>query len=149
MLGILEKMCAGNGAPQDIDRLMELCTAVSRGSLCALGGTAPNPVLTSLRNFRDEYDAHVNEHRCPALMCKDLISFYIDPNKCKACMICARNCPSEAIEGGKKMIHVVDQDRCIRCGVCLEKCPVKFSAVIKLSGEKMDVPDEPIPVGEA
>ena len=82
-------------------------------------------------------------------MCKDLISFYIDPTKCKACMICARNCPNEAIKGGKKMIHVIDQDKCIRCGVCLEMCPSKFSAVVKVSGEKMEVPDEPIPVGEA
>ena len=149
MLGILEKLCADESKPEDIDRLMQLCTTVSRGSLCALGGTAPNPVLTSLRYFKDEYDAHVNEHRCPSLMCKELISFYIDPAKCKACMICARNCPSEAIKGGKKLIHVIDQDKCIRCGVCLEKCPAKLSAVIKLSGDKMDVPDEPIPVGEA
>jgi len=149
MLGILEKMCAGEGKSEDVDRLMELCTTVSRGSLCALGGTAPNPVLTSMKYFKDEYDAHVNEQRCPSLMCKDLISFYIDPDKCKACMICARNCPSEAIKGGKKMIHVIDQDKCIRCGVCLEKCPEKFDAVVKVSGEKIDVPDEPIPVGEA
>ena len=149
MLGILEKMCAGEGKPEDVDRLTELCTTVSRGSLCALGGTAPNPVITSMKYFKDEYDAHVNEQRCPSLMCKDLISFYIDPDKCKACMICARNCPNDAIKGGKKMIHVIDQDKCIKCGVCLEKCPDKFNAVIKLSGEKMDVPDEPIPVGEA
>ncbi|MFC1998727.1 NADH-quinone oxidoreductase subunit NuoF [Chloroflexota bacterium] len=148
MLGILEKLCAGEGKPEDIDRLMELCETVRRGSLCALGGTAPNPVITSMKYFKDEYDAHVNEGKCPSLMCKSLISFYIDPAKCKACMICARNCPSEAIKGGKKMIHVIDQDKCIRCGVCLEKCPEKFSAVIKVSGEKIDVPDEPIPVGE-
>jgi len=148
MLGILEKLCAGDGKPEDVDRLMELCTTVSRGSLCALGGTASNPVLTSMKYFKDEYDAHVNEQRCPSLMCKDLISFYIDPAKCKACMICARNCPSEAIKGGKKMIHVIDQDKCIRCGVCLEMCPAKFSAVTKVSGEEIDVPDEPVPLGE-
>jgi len=149
MLGILEKMCAGEGKPDDVDRLMELCTTVTKGSLCALGGTAPNPVLTSMKYFKDEYDAHVYKKRCPSLMCSSLISFYIDPDKCKACMICARNCPNEAIKGGKKMIHVIDQDKCIKCGVCLEKCPEKFGAVIKLSGEEMDVPDEPIPVGEA
>ncbi len=147
MLGILEKLCAGKGKPDDVDRLMELCTTVSRGSLCALGGTASNPVLTSMKYFKNEYDAHVNEQKCPALMCKDLISFYIDPAKCKACMICARNCPNDAIKGGKKMIHVIDQDKCIRCGVCLEMCPARFSAVIKVSGETMDVPDEPVPLG--
>jgi NADH-quinone oxidoreductase subunit F len=148
MLGILEKLCAGTGKPEDVDRLMELCATVSRGSLCALGGTASNPVLTSMKYFKDEYDAHVNEQRCPSLMCKDLISFYIDPAKCKACMICARNCPSEAIKGGKKMIHVIDQDKCIRCGVCLEMCPAKFNAVTKVSGEEIDVPGEPVPLGE-
>ena len=148
MLGILEKICSGNGKQEDVERLTELCETVRKGSLCALGGTAPNPVLTSMKYFKDEYDAHVNEQRCPSLMCKDLISFYIDPAKCMACMICARNCPSEAIKGGKKMIHVIDQEKCIKCGVCYEVCPPKFGAVMKVSGEKMYLPGEPIPLAE-
>ncbi|MBT3363029.1 MAG: NADH-quinone oxidoreductase subunit NuoF [Chloroflexi bacterium] len=149
MLGILTRVCAGNGVPEDIDRLSQLCETVKKGSLCGLGGTAPNPVLTSMKNFRNEYDAHINEGKCPSLACASLISFYVDPAKCKACMICARNCPNDAIKGGKKMIHVIDQDKCIKCGVCLEKCPAKFSAIVKLSGETLDVPDEPVAIGEA
>jgi NADH-quinone oxidoreductase subunit F len=123
-----------------------LAEAVKVGSLCALGGTAPNPVLTSIRYFRDEYEAHIKDKRCPALICAELTSYYILPDKCQGCGICFRDCPSEAISGGKRMVHVIDQGKCIKCGTCLDVCPTKFSAVVKVSGEKVTVPRKPIPV---
>jgi NAD-dependent dihydropyrimidine dehydrogenase PreA subunit len=106
-------------------------------SLCALGQTASNPVLSSIKYFKDEYEAHIKEKRCPAGVCKGLISYYIDPKKCKACMICLRECPVGAISGGKGETHVIDQAKCTQCGTCLEVCPERFSAVIKLSGQKV------------
>jgi NADH-quinone oxidoreductase subunit F len=146
MLDILENICNGNGKAEDIDLLLELSQAVKDGSLCALGGTAPNPVLTTIRYFRDEYEAHINEKRCPALTCTELISYYILPDKCQGCGICLKNCSSEAISGGKRMVHIIDQSKCIKCGVCLDVCPTKFGAVAKVSGEEVAVPSEPIPV---
>jgi len=148
MLDILERICRGEGKPEDIPLLQQLGEQIKAGSLCGLGQTAPNPVLTTLRYFRDEYEAHINEKRCPALSCTKLISFYILPDKCQGCGICARNCPSECIVGDKRMVHVIDQDKCVRCGTCLEVCPERFGAVVKVSAEKVDVPDEPIPVKE-
>ena len=149
MLDILETICKGKGKPEDIDLLLELCQSVKNGSLCALGGTAPNPVLTTLRYFRDEYEAHINEQRCPALACTDLITYYILPDKCQGCGICLRNCPSDAIIGDKRKVHIIDQSKCIKCGTCLEVCPARFDAVTKVSGEKIEVPSEPIPVKAA
>jgi NADH:ubiquinone oxidoreductase subunit F (NADH-binding)/(2Fe-2S) ferredoxin/NAD-dependent dihydropyrimidine dehydrogenase PreA subunit len=146
MLDILERICRGEGQPEDIDLLQRLGENIKAGSLCQLGQTAPNPVLTTLRYFRDEYEAHINEKRCPALSCTKLISFYILPDKCQGCGICARNCPSECIAGDKRMVHVIDQEKCIKCGTCLEVCPERFGAVVKVSGEEVEVPDEPIPV---
>jgi len=146
MLDILENICNGNGKAEDIDLLIELSQAVKAGSLCALGGTAPNPVLTTIRYFRDEYEAHINEKRCPALSCTKLISYYILPDKCQGCGICLKNCSSEAISGGKRMVHIIDQSKCIKCGVCLDVCPTKFGAVVKVSGEEIAVPSEPVPV---
>jgi NADH-quinone oxidoreductase subunit F/NADP-reducing hydrogenase subunit HndC len=147
MLKILEDITEGRGKEEDIDLLLELAKSIQAGSLCALGGTAPNPVLTTIRYFRDEYEAHIKEHRCPALVCKNLINFYILPDKCQGCGICKRGCPAEAILGDKRMIHIIDQQKCIKCGNCLDVCPERFSAVIKVSGEKPQVPQEPIPVG--
>lgn len=147
MLDILEDIVSGNGREGDIELLLELCEAVKNGSLCALGQTAPNPVLTTIRYFRDEYEAHISEKRCPALACKALISYYIDAAKCQGCGICARACPAEAIKGGKRMVHVIDQSKCIQCGSCLDVCPAKFSAVAKSSGEPVATPSEPVPVG--
>ncbi len=147
MLDILEDIVTGNGRDSDIELLLELCQAVKNGSLCALGGTAPNPVLTTIRYFRDEYEAHISEKRCPALVCKALVSYYIDSEKCQGCGICARACPAEAIKGGKRMVHVIEQDKCIKCGTCLDVCPAKFSAVVKTSGESVVAPTEPVPVG--
>ncbi len=146
MLDILENICNGNGKAEDIDLLIELSQSIKAGSLCALGGTAPNPVLTTIRYFRDEYEAHINEKRCPALNCTELISYYILPDKCQGCGICLKNCSSEAISGGKRMVHIIDQSKCIKCGVCHDVCPTKFGAVAKVSGEEVAVPSEPVPV---
>ena len=104
-------------------------------SLCGHGQTAPNPVLTTLRYFDDEYSAHIERRNCPARVCKELISYYIDPAKCQACLICLRNCPVDAIDGGKGRIHVIDQGKCTKCDTCFEVCPPRFSAVTKISGE--------------
>jgi NADH-quinone oxidoreductase subunit F len=142
MLGILDDITKGQGREGDIGVLEELAEVIRDASLCALGGSAPNPFLSTLRYFRDEYEAHINEKRCPAFVCKDLIAFYIDPEKCQACMICGRKCPAEAIVGGKNQIHVIDQDKCTKCGTCFEVCPDRFAAVQRISGEP--VPD-PIP----
>ena len=132
---ILTNITTGKGKEGDIELLEELSECAVEASLCALGKSAPNPFLSTLRYFRDEYEAHIKEKRCPALYCKELISYYIDPAKCQACMICARKCPVDAIDGGKKRIHVIDQDKCTRCGTCMEVCPSRFAAVTKLSGE--------------
>ena len=146
MLGILEKICRGEGSPEDIKLLLDLGESIKAGSLCGLGQTAPNPVLTTYRYFQDEYDAHTQEKRCPAAACTELIRFYILPDKCQGCGICLRNCPVEAISGGKRMVHVIDQEKCIRCGTCQDVCPPRFSAVARVSGEEIEVPAEPVPV---
>ncbi|HUV51933.1 MAG TPA: 4Fe-4S binding protein, partial [Dehalococcoidia bacterium] len=98
---------------------------------------APNPVLSTIKYFRDEYEAHINKQRCPAGVCKALISYYIDPQKCSACGICLRKCPVEAISGGKNLVHVIDQSKCTKCRTCFEVCPPRFSAVVRISGEPM------------
>ena len=147
MLEILTEISQGKGKPGDIDLLVELGEAVKLGSLCALGGSAPNPVLTTIKYFREEYEAHIKQQRCPARVCKELISYHILPEKCEGCLICLRECPTQAIIGDKRMIHIIDQDKCNKCGVCLEVCPTKFSAVVKVSGEPPQTPKEPIPVG--
>ncbi|MBW1799688.1 MAG: 4Fe-4S binding protein, partial [Deltaproteobacteria bacterium] len=140
MLKILTNISEGKGREGDIELLEELCEATRDASLCALGGTAPNPVLNTIRYFRDEYEAHIREKKCPAYVCKALISHYIDPDKCQACMICLRKCPAEAIVGGKNQIHVIDQDKCTNCGTCFEVCPSRFGAVTRLSGEPVPPP---------
>ena len=127
MYQILTDICAGNGREGDIELLEELAPAVKDASLCALGRTAPNPVLTTLRYFKDEYEAHINEQRCPAGVCKALIEYSIDPDACKACMLCVKNCPQGAISGEEKQPPNIDQEACIKCGVCRDVC--KFGAV--------------------
>ena len=129
LLEILNKITSGNGTMEDLDRMEELCYYIKENSLCGLGQTAPNPVLSTLKYYRDEYEAHVKEHRCPAGACKALTNFTIDPDKCKGCTLCARNCPVGAITGAVKEAHVIDTNKCIKCGVCMEKC--KFGAVVK------------------
>lgn len=137
---ILTNITEGKGKEGDIELLEELSETAIEASLCALGKSAPNPFLSTLRYFRDEYEAHIKEKRCPALSCKELISYYIDPAKCKACGICFKKCPAEAIDGGKKKIHIVDQGKCTNCGTCFEVCPSKFGAVKKISGEPVPSP---------
>ena len=146
MLDILEDITNGNGKPEDIDLLARLSNSVKAGSLCALGGTAPNPVLTTIRYFRDEYEEHIVDKRCQALVCTALTAYYILSDRCQGCLICLRNCPAEAISGDKRLVHVIDQSRCTKCGVCLEVCPPRFSAVVKVSGEEIETPTEPVPV---
>jgi NADH-quinone oxidoreductase subunit F len=134
MLDILNRICNGEGERGDIELLQELSEVLQNTSLCALGQTAPNPVLSTIKHFRDEYEAHIKEKRCPAGVCKALISYYISPEKCQACQICLRECPAGAISGEKNLVHVIDQEKCTKCGTCIEVCPPRFSAVEKLSG---------------
>lgn len=129
MLEVLKAITDGKGKPGDIDLLVELGEAIKKGSICGLGESAPNPALSTIRYFREEYEAHIYEKKCPARVCRALISYRILPDKCKACMICLRECPVGAITGGKKQIHVIDQSKCVRCGVCLNVCPERFRAV--------------------
>jgi NADH:ubiquinone oxidoreductase subunit F (NADH-binding)/(2Fe-2S) ferredoxin/NAD-dependent dihydropyrimidine dehydrogenase PreA subunit len=140
MLKIMTNISKGKGREGDLKLLEDLAQTTKDASLCALGGSAPNPVLSTLRYFKDEYEAHIKGKKCPAFVCKELISFYIDPDKCKACMICLRKCPADAIVGGKNQIHVIDQEKCTNCGTCFEVCPSRFSAVRRLSGEPVPPP---------
>lgn len=129
MYEILDRITKGNGTLEDIDKLEDLCYYIKENSLCGLGQTAPNPVLSTLRYFRDEYIAHVVDKKCPAGVCKSLLSYVIDPDKCRGCTLCARTCPNGAIEGSVKEPHVIRPDKCIKCGACMEKC--KFGAISK------------------
>jgi NADH-quinone oxidoreductase subunit F len=142
---ILTNITQGKGKQGDIELLEELAETAVEASLCALGKSAPNPFLSTLKYFREEYEAHINEKRCPALACKELINFYIDPDRCTGCGTCRKQCPADAINGDKNLIHIIDQDKCTRCGTCFEVCPPKFSSVVKLSGDP--VPD-PVPEEE-
>ena len=129
MLEILNRICEGNGEDGDIERLENLAANISKSALCALGQTAPNPVLSTLKHFRHEYEAHIYEKRCPAGVCHKLLNFEIVPAKCKGCTLCARNCPVGAISGKVREAHVIDAKKCIKCGACMEKC--KFGAISK------------------
>jgi len=124
---ILNKITEGLGTMEDLTLLRNLSNVIKDTSLCQLGGSSPNPVLSTLDNFYDEYLAHIKEHRCPASQCKNLIHYYILEENCVGCMACARNCPVNAISGERKQLHTIDQSICIKCGICLEKC--KFNAV--------------------
>ncbi len=137
-LEILNRTCEGRGRPDDIALLEELSETIQEFSLCALGRTAPNPVLSTLRYFRDEYEAHIHEHRCPAGVCKALIQYWIDPEACTGCGACPRVCPQECIEGEKKAPHVIHEMQCIRCGACYDVC--RFQAIVIRSGEVQPIP---------
>jgi len=140
MLKILTDITQGKGKEGDIETLEALSETAKEAALCALGKSAPNPFLSTLNYFRDEYEAHIKEKRCPARSCKALISFHIDPQKCQACGICLKKCPAQAIDGGKNKIHLIDQEKCTKCGTCFEVCPERFSAVMKTSGEPVPPP---------
>ena len=140
MLKVLTRITTGKGREGDIELLEQLSETAQEAALCALGKSAPNPFLSTLRYFRDEYEAHIRDKRCPALSCKELIAFHIDPSKCQACTTCGRKCPADAIQGGKNLIHVIDQEKCTKCGTCFEVCPPRFRAVRKISGEPVPPP---------
>ena len=129
MLEILEKITKGQATMDDLDKLEELCSHLQSNSLCALGQTAPNPVISTLRYFRDEYIAHIVDKKCPAGVCKDLLQYKIDPDKCKGCTLCARTCPADAIIGKVKEVHMINSEKCLKCGACMEKC--RFGAIYK------------------
>jgi NADH-quinone oxidoreductase subunit F len=134
MLHILEDITVGQAEIEDFDLLLALAEDVKAGSLCGLGKTAPNPVLTTLRYFRDEYEAHILEKRCPAKVCPELTAYYILPDKCeRSCEHCVLTCPTEAIKGEKGEIKVIDQEKCVNCGTCMDVCPPEYDAVVKLS----------------
>jgi NADH-quinone oxidoreductase subunit F len=141
---ILEDITTGKGKIEDLELLQQLTEDVRMGSLCGLGRSAPNPVLTTLRYYADEYRAHILEKRCPALVCKDLIAYYILPDKCdRACEHCILVCPTEAIKGGKGEIKVINQEKCSKCGTCREVCPPEYNAVTKISPISKLPPSQP------
>ena len=124
---ILERIVEGKGEDGDIEKLETLAKNIKASALCGLGQTAPNPVLSTIRYFRDEYEAHINEKRCPAGVCKALLNYTIDPEKCKGCTMCARQCPAGAISGKVREAHTIDNSKCVKCGACMEAC--KFGAI--------------------
>jgi NAD-dependent dihydropyrimidine dehydrogenase PreA subunit len=129
MVRLLTEITEGKGTPEHIDLLEELSSTIVNTSLCALGKSAPNPVLSTLRYFREEYDAHIIDKRCPAGVCPSLTTFIIDPDLCTGCTVCAHNCPMGGISGERKEVHSIDQEQCIKCRACYEIC--KFSAIKK------------------
>ena len=129
LLEILTRITEGKGRPEDIQRIRDLAEYMQASSLCALGQSAPNPILSTMNHFLDEYEAHINEKRCPAGVCKSLLNYYILTDKCRGCTLCARNCPVQAISGSVKAPHIIDTTKCIKCGQCIAHC--KFGAIIK------------------
>jgi NADP-reducing hydrogenase subunit HndC len=127
LLEILDKITSGKGEEGDIEFLEELAQAIKDASMCGLGQTLPNPVLSTIKYFRDEYEQHIKNKKCPAGVCKALVQYFVDEEKCTGCMLCAKNCPQGAIKGKRKEPHIIDQDKCIKCNMCYEVC--KFNAI--------------------
>jgi NADP-reducing hydrogenase subunit HndC len=127
---MLEKITSGNATMADLDKMEKLCYYIKENALCGLGQTAPNPVLSTLQHFREEYEAHVRDKKCPAGVCKDLLQVTILEDKCTGCTACSRVCPVSCISGEVRKPHVIDQSKCIKCGACIEKC--RFSAIVKV-----------------
>ena len=127
MLAILDKITQGKAVMEDLNLLEYLAKSIAKTALCGLGQTAPNPVLSTLRYFHNEYEAHIKDKKCPAKVCKDLIIYSIDEEACRGCLVCKKLCPQEAITGERKEPHRINQDECIKCGICLESC--KFDAI--------------------
>ena len=149
MLDILEDITSGNGKAGDIALLEELAADIKEGSLCGLGKTAPNPILTTLRYFHKEYESHIAEKRCPAKVCQELTAFYILPKQCeRSCDACVGSCPVEAIFSGKRGIKVIDQEECVKCGSCVDACPPQYNAIIRISPLSELPPSEPRPTDE-
>jgi NADH:ubiquinone oxidoreductase subunit F (NADH-binding)/(2Fe-2S) ferredoxin/NAD-dependent dihydropyrimidine dehydrogenase PreA subunit len=138
MYHILSDITRGEGRPDDLEVLLELAEAVRAGSICGLGQTVPNPVISTIRYFREEYEEHIHEHRCRALVCRSLILYRIKEHRCKACLLCLKACPVGAIIGAKWQVHEIDQTKCIKCGGCVEVCPPRFNAVECISGKVSD-----------
>jgi NADH:ubiquinone oxidoreductase subunit F (NADH-binding)/NAD-dependent dihydropyrimidine dehydrogenase PreA subunit len=138
LLEVLTRIADGEGREGDVEFLEELGAAVKDASMCGLGQTLPNPVLSTLKYFRDEYEAHIKEKRCPARVCKNLIQYYIDPDLCVGCLKCLKTCPSGGIKGELKHVHYINQNECTKCGQCLEVCPPKIGAVVKLTGNEIN-----------
>jgi NADH:ubiquinone oxidoreductase subunit F (NADH-binding) len=129
LLELLENICKGNGQDGDIERLEKLCAEIGKNSLCGLGQGAPNPVVSTLRHFRHEYEAHIYDKQCPAKVCRSLIRYDILEDVCTGCTVCARNCPVDAITGERRHPHIIDTDLCIRCGICMQVCNLNAIAV--------------------
>ena len=151
LLEVLTRISEGEGREGDVEFLEELGQAIKDASMCGLGQTLPNPVLSTLKYFKDEYVAHIADKNCPAKVCKPLIKYYIDPDKCPGCTLCLKACPGGAVKGSNKHVHVIDQDVCTKCGECLEVCPPKVGAIVKLSGKEalyLQSLSAPVPVKE-
>lgn len=150
LLEVITRISEGEGQEGDIDFIEELSNTVKDASMCGLGQSLPNPVLSTIRYFREEYEAHIKEKKCPANVCKTLLEYYILPDKCIGCILCLKNCPVNAIKGSPKHIHVIDQTICTKCGQCMEVCPQKANAIVKVSGkkelERLEHLAEPVPI---
>jgi ferredoxin len=147
LLAILTDVTTGKGKGEDLELLQEICEVMLGGVVCEVGGTAARIVLGAMRQYREEIKAHIRKKRCPALVCKKFITYHILGEKCQGCGLCLEECPEEAIDGGKGMIHVIDQDECTKCGTCMRVCPDEYGAVVKAGVVKPRTPDQPIPVG--